>query len=93
MNAIPSVPFGLAPGLGDSQQVQPNQNNVQVADAGGAPPYPLQIETILHGHAAGILSPAQVHSAMPPGWTANLRRGSYEYEVTAPDGTIHYVPP
>lgn len=59
----------------------------------GKDTYPLEIEKTLHGHASGALKPSQVHQAMPSGWSVNLKKGNYEYEVTAPDGKIHYVAP
>ena len=54
---------------------------------------PLQIENTLTHYDQGKMTSAGVKAAMPEGWSVDLRRGRYDYEVTSPSGNIHYVQP
>lgn len=63
--------------------------------AGKTPIQPTRdVEDALYGHATGNMTPAQVRAKMPSGWSVDFRRGGkLGYEVTGPDGFIHYIIP
>jgi len=77
-----------APQAQPKTPVKPQQ---MAANEGTGPPQ--AIENVLSLHAQGKATPAQVRAAMPQGWSVDLRRGRYDYEVTSPSGAIHYVQP
>ena len=55
---------------------------------------PPQLENALSEHARGNISAKEVQKIFKKeGWTVDMRRGRYDYEVFDPSGKAHYVVP
>lgn len=81
---MPNKPFTLTPVDHDPFV----QKTADIPDAHYA-----QIERLLSLHAQGEIAGKEVHAGMPEGYKVDLRKGSYDYEVMAPDGSFHNIAP
>ena len=65
----------------------------QVAQA-GEPMIPEPIQNVLDAHARGNATASDVRKVLQPtGWSVDLRRGRYEYELFDPTGKQHFHAP
>ena len=65
----------------------------QVAQA-GEPMIPEPIQNVLDAHARGKATASDVRKVLQPtGWSVDLRRGRYEYELFDPTGKQHFHAP